>query len=296
LLSNKEDHAVEAQDELKKYGDVSKVEWKKCDLSDLKQTDQVAKELSKLTQIDALILNAGLGVGNYSMTVDGIGISSDLLYLLESPLTCLKESHIQVNLISQAHLAQVLLPVLLKTRNSRLIMQSSDMHRFAHNDSQFLTLSELNQDIGPTKLYNRSKLAQALYIRKLARLAADNKLGFTAQGLADGPWCIATHPGGVKTDQQEQAVEAYGLLGKIGVALVRPFLKDPTEQGCRPALFAATSGDVVSEKLQGVYIVPDRKVTDPSSEARDEKLQDNLWNLTQDILEEKLGQSLKHVN
>ena len=49
-------------------------------------------------------------------------------------------------------------------------------------------------------------------------------------------------------------MDAYGTKGKIGVMAVRPFLKDPTDEGCRPALFAATSEDVVKEGLQGQYV------------------------------------------
>lgn len=75
LLSNKEEHAEEAQEELKKYGDAGRVEWKKCNLEDLKQVDEVAKELSSLEKLDGLILNAGLGVGVYNETKDGIGMS-----------------------------------------------------------------------------------------------------------------------------------------------------------------------------------------------------------------------------
>ncbi len=54
LLSNKEEHAEEAQEGLKKYGDVNKVEWKKCNLEDLKQTDEVSKSLAKLDRLDAV--------------------------------------------------------------------------------------------------------------------------------------------------------------------------------------------------------------------------------------------------
>lgn len=104
-----------------------------------------------------------------------------------------------------------------------------------------------------------------------------------------GPWVLAVHPGGVSTDQQEQAVDAYGTMGKVGVAAVRPLMKDPVDQGCRPALFAATSDDVVKEKIQGQYIVPDRKVTDPSKQAKDVELGENLWRLSERILQDKLG-------
>jgi len=56
LLSQKEEHAVEAMEELKKYGDASRVEWVQCDLKSLKQTDGVAKKLAGLQQIDAVSL------------------------------------------------------------------------------------------------------------------------------------------------------------------------------------------------------------------------------------------------
>ncbi len=37
-------------------------------------------------------------------------------------------------------------------------------------------------------------------------------------------------------------------------------------------------------------IVPDRKVTDPSKEALNDELGENLWKLTEQILKEKLGE------
>ena len=54
LLSQKEEHADEAMEELKKYGDTSKVQWIHCDLKDLKQTDSAAKQLQGEKQIDAV--------------------------------------------------------------------------------------------------------------------------------------------------------------------------------------------------------------------------------------------------
>lgn len=54
LLSQKEEHADDAIEELKKYGDTSKVHWIQCDLKDLKQTDSAAKQLQGEKQIDAV--------------------------------------------------------------------------------------------------------------------------------------------------------------------------------------------------------------------------------------------------
>jgi WW domain-containing oxidoreductase len=41
-------------------------------------------------------------------------------------------------------------------------------------------------------------------------------------------------------------------------------------------------------------IVPDRKVTDPSSEARDQQLGENLWQLTEKIIVSKLGTAVPY--
>ncbi|PSN74026.1 NAD(P)-binding protein [Corynespora cassiicola Philippines] len=271
LLSNKKEHAVDAQTNLSDWGDASKIEWRQCNLQSLKQTDAVAKQLaSELERLDGLVCNAGLGVGVYNETEDGL------------------DSHMQVNHFSQAHLTLTLLPVLQKTTDSRIVFQSSELHRPVPSSTSFTSMEEINKDMGATYLYNRTKLAQILFAREFVKRIKADQFGTVTKEKGQ-PWVNATHPGGVSTDQQEQAVEAYGTLGKIGVKAVRPFMKDPVDSGCRSALFAATSDDVVKEKIQGQYIVPDRKVIDPSNQAKDEKLALSLWKLTKEVLENKIG-------
>ncbi|KAL1871089.1 putative secondary metabolism biosynthetic enzyme [Diaporthe australafricana] len=271
LLGKKEQHLAEANEALEKYGDVARVISPiQVDLEDLKATDEAARRLAAdLPRLDGLVLNAGLGVGKYAETAaDGL------------------DSHMQVNVWAQFHVAMTLLPALRATPGSRLVLQSSDLHRVGTGGVTFADLAEINRDVGPSVLYNRSKLAQVLLVRALHRRKLRDELGLVA---GEAPWLIATHPGAVSTDQQEQAVEAYGSMAKAAVAAIRPFMKDPVDEGCRPALFAATSGRVVEEKIDGAYIVPDCKVTEPSSQAQDEELQERLWNLTVDVLKERLG-------
>lgn len=262
---------MDAQTHLADWGDVNTVEWRQCDLQSFKQTDQVAKTLAKeLDRLDALVCNAGIGVGVYNETEDGM------------------DSHMQVNHFAQAHLALTLLPVLQKTTDSRLVFQSSEMHRTVPSSTSFASVAEINQDIGPTYLYGRTKLAQILFVHQLVKRIQAGQFG-TVTGDNGQPWINATHPGAVSTDQPKQAEEAYGTLGKVGVATVRPFMKDPVKKGCRSILFAATSEDIVKEKVQGGYIVPDRKVTSVSKQADDEELSENLWKLTKEVLESKIG-------
>ncbi|KAK0289133.1 hypothetical protein LTR35_000509 [Friedmanniomyces endolithicus] len=242
LLGKKEEHIHEAEESLKNWGDVSRITSLQIELEDLHQTASVAKQLaSLLTRLDALVLNAGLGVGVYNETKDGI------------------DSHFQVN--------------------------SSELHRLGTSNVQFADLAEINQDAGPMVLYNHSKLAQILLAKSMVRHKKQSQLGLSP---SHGPCFIATHPGGVSTDQPKQAEEAYGVMGKIGVMATRPFMSDPIDQGCRPALFAATSGDVVKEGLDGVYVVPDRKVAGVSSQAEDERPQEQCLRLVEGLLGEKL--------
>jgi len=150
-------------------------------------------------------------------------------------------------------LALTLLPNLQSTPHSRLVLQSSDLHRAPLSSTHFASADEINTDIGPNSLYSRSKLAQILFVRALVRRMTNNEPGFQS-AKQSGPWINAVHPGGVATDQQEQAIDAYGTKAKIGVAAIKPFMKDPVDEGCRPALFAATSEDIVKEGIQGQYV------------------------------------------
>lgn len=54
LVSQKEEHAEEAIEGLKKYGDTNRVHWVQCDLKDLKRTNEVAQQLKTERQIDAV--------------------------------------------------------------------------------------------------------------------------------------------------------------------------------------------------------------------------------------------------
>jgi len=150
-------------------------------------------------------------------------------------------------------LALTLLPNLQSTPHSRLVLQSSDLHRAPLSSTHFASADEINTDIGPNSLYSRSKLAQILFVRALVRRMKNNEPGFQS-AKHNGPWINAVHPGGVATDQQEQAIDAYRTKAKIGVAAIKPFMKDPVDEGCRPALFAATSEDIVKEGIQGQYV------------------------------------------
>ena len=279
LLSNEKEHANAAIEDLKQYGDISRISWQQCNLGSLKQTDEIAKKLkAQEARIDGLMLNAGIGVNKFALTEDGL------------------DSHFQVNMLSQLHLALVLMPNLVATarmnqRPSRIVMMSSEMHRFPPSSCEFSSIQEVSTDVGATALYGRSKLAQVLCTRELAKRLEDGQMGFS-----NTPRLVivnATHPGGVHTPQQDQFPAAYGeTIGKMTKKLVRPLMTDPVKHGCRSGLFALTSEEMVEktgDEVQGQYIMPDKKIADISKKGKDDAMAERLWNLSIGILKEKLG-------
>lgn len=87
----------------------------------------------------------------------------------------------QVNVFAQAHLILTLLPVLRKTEDSRIVSQSSDLHRAAPSSVKFQSLQEINTDIGATYLYNRTKLAQILFSRELIKRIKAGQFGTVSE-------------------------------------------------------------------------------------------------------------------
>lgn len=286
-------------EQLKPWGDTNKVIWQKCDFKDLKEVDRVARKLKEEEKrIDAvswdgrlwaisdgifiqLVLNAGIGVNQFELTKDGL------------------DGHFQINMLSQLHLALMLLPNLQATAAStkipaRIMMMSSEMHRWVPNSTKFESVEELTENIGQSYLYGRSKLAQILIVRELARRLDQGELGASAYdpstGLTRPVLVNATHPGGVKTDQPSQLTTAYGLIGWILQKIFWPLFVDPVKIGCRSGLFAVTSKKLYEGSgIHGQYIVPDAKIGEPNSKGKDQEMGKRLWRLSMQILQDKLG-------
>lgn len=186
MLSSKKEHADLAMQALDRYGDPNRVEWLQCNLENLNQVDRTARRLlSRLGRLDALVCNAGIGVGVYGETKDGIGKAgaASVGGYLRTVLTWMqkKDSHFQVNHLAHMHLTLKLLPLLQQTaatqHDARIIFQSSELHRLAPASTRFASLDEINTDIGPSYLYNRSKLAMTLFTRGLVQRLNDGRLG-----------------------------------------------------------------------------------------------------------------------
>ncbi|KAH7031422.1 retinol dehydrogenase 12 [Microdochium trichocladiopsis] len=239
----------------------NKTRWLRCDLADWNQVRNVAEEIKKDTdRLDILINNAARGIMTYQLTDLGV------------------DRHMAVNHMGHVVLTSYLLPLLKETAENgntvRISCQGSNVHQSPGSDTKFASLEELNRDLGPNTLYGRSKLANILYARYLARKLTH---GGHPNILAN-----ATHPGIVSTHMSKvDILEAYPLAG-YGMAVgLEPFKKNQFE-GATPTMYVTT---VTNES--GQYICPPA-IPEPGSDmSRDEALADRLMELTRVTIVEK---------
>ncbi|KAF2257807.1 hypothetical protein CC78DRAFT_563291 [Lojkania enalia] len=156
------------------------------------------------------------------------------------------------------------------------IIWASIPRQMPPKDVIFESSKELNQiqDHGPNQNYGRSKLANMLYTRYLARHLTSQHLNIFVN---------ATHPGFTKKRWSVDKIhEAYPLGGYRMSQVLTPFKKDIFESAM-PTTFVATM-----TKNSGEYICPLAIVEKGSNLANDEQLEENLMELTWKIVKEKI--------
>ncbi|KAK3953019.1 bli-4 protein [Pseudoneurospora amorphoporcata] len=249
-----------------------RVHWIHCDLEDWAQTAAVAEQIKKDTdRLDMLVNNSGRGIMKPGLTDYGV------------------DRHMATNDVGHVVLTSHLLPLMKKTAEEtgetiRISNQSSNMHGAAPKETQFNSLEEINEDVGPNGQYGRSKLAGILYSRYFDR-EVTRKMDAAAQQKGKGKGRVvmnATHPGFVSTKQSvEEVHEPYPISGYAMSHVMEPFKKNQFE-GAVPTVYAVTMADD-----GGQWICAPNKTEPPSELAQSDELADNLMALTKKIVTEK---------
>ncbi|KAI0829376.1 NAD-P-binding protein [Trametes gibbosa] len=280
IVSANPDHGKDAEDDinaaLKKSGSKGSVKWHQLDMMHLKKVDEWSKNFVKqIDRLDILIANAGIGQAPFGITDDGL------------------ERHFEVNNLAHYVIVLRLLDVLKKTAESapptsvRIVMQSSEMHRFAPNE-KFSSKEEINQEADGVKLYGRTKLGLIVFSSELVR----RKLS----GLSQPILSISVHPGMVNTEVQKAWGESYGIVGDVIDRLSR-FAGKSAEEGAEASLWAATSTDINAnnwKEYQGKYYTePYGKPDSETDQAKDQVVASNYWKLCADLTQELLGERLE---
>ena len=221
------------------------VSFARADLASLAEVHRLADELGRtLPRIDVLVLNAGLACAQRSLTVDGY------------------ERTFAVNHLAPFLLTALLRGLLERSAAARIVVVSSEAHRRAHLDFDDLMLARGYDQL---RAYSRSKLANLLFTRALARRLAGTAL--TSNAL---------HPGVVRTAIFREAPALLrGVLATVG----RLLLSSP-DQGARTSLYLASSQEVAGRS--GEYYIRSRPVR-PSDQALDDAAAERLWRASAEL-------------
>ncbi len=214
------------------------VRFVRADFLHLEEVRALAAELARLPRLDVLINNAAL--------IDTAGRCTAEGY----------DATFGVNHLAPFLLTNLLLPKLTASAPARVIVVASQAHRRAG----WLDFDDLmNTRVGYLRAYGRSKLANLLFVRALARRLRGS--GITVN---------AAHPGVVRSRLFR------GLPAPLRFALatvLRPFTRSP-EQGARTSVYLATAAEL--ERESGGYYRDCRRI-EPAAAARCDEAAGRLW-------------------
>jgi NAD(P)-dependent dehydrogenase (short-subunit alcohol dehydrogenase family) len=219
------------------------------DLADLASVRKAAEDiLSRWDRLDVLVNNAGGTWTRRQLTAQGF------------------EYTFGVNHLGHFYLTNLLLPRLEGDAPSRVVAVTSIGHHFARGGMRFDDLQSERHYEG-MDAYCRSKLANVLFVRELAR--REDAAGLTAN---------AAHPGWVRSSFAMDG-DTEGITG-FGMRVMRPLQISP-RRGARTSIYLATSPEVAGQT--GLYWVRS-KPGRMSQHARDDAAAARLWSESEQML------------
>ncbi|HUO48313.1 MAG TPA: SDR family oxidoreductase [Acidimicrobiales bacterium] len=249
LACRNQDKAASAADAVRERANSDTVELARIDLADLRSVLDCAEDLkARFGHIDVLVNNAGGIWSQRQVTAQGF------------------EQTFGVNHLGPFVLTDALLDAMGKEGPSRVVNVASVAHHWAKLDWDDLQLAE---GYKPFKAYGRSKLANVLFTRALARRLTGT--GVTANSL---------HPGSVAS--------GFGLDGDLrgirglGNRLFRPF-EISTAAGARTSIYVASAPEL--EQVTGGYFQR-CKPGHPSKRARSDADAARLWATSEGLVAE----------
>ena len=260
------------------------------DLSDLKSIDLLLLEVKKRNlNIDVLILNAGLqytGSKRPRRSKQGIELT------------------FAVNHLSHFYLTQKILPLIDKSNNPRIIITSSEVHNPKSGGGKVgakASLGNLNglksglgfdmidgNEFNADKAYKDSKLCNILFARKLSNNLLARKLSIPV---------IAWAPGLVISKDREGFFRYSRKYNELGQTLFAFFARDIlkiTTTNKEAGLILSNLTCLSKYKKTGFNYYSNKIISsakfsfeksDISDEAHREDLADNLWQLSESLVE-----------
>jgi len=244
LVGRSRDRGERTLEEVQRVSTSGEVDLRLADLSSQAEIRQLVKDfLATGHPLHVLLNNAGLINRRREESVDGI------------------EMTFAVNHLAYFLLTELLLERLQSSAPARIVNMASDAHEQAGGRLDFDDL-ESRRRYGFMRVYGKSKLANILFTRELARRLEGS--GVTAN-------CM--HPGFVGTNFARN----NGLIASAGMLLLRPFIRSP-EKGAETAIQLCSSPEVGG--AGGEYF-HDRRALRPRDFAENDEDARRLWQVSE---------------
>ncbi len=237
----------------------AQVELLPLDLADLASIGRFAEEVrGNERRLDVLINNAGVMAIPQRCTVDGF------------------EMQFGTNHLGHYALTGLLLPLLLRTADARVVTVSSGAHQFGKINFDDL---QGQNSYSAWRAYGQSKLANLLFAYELQRR-------FAASGARASS--LAVHPGYAATNLQAVGpAMTESRFGQAMMGLANRVLAQSAAMGALPTAYAATS----PEAHGGDYIGPDGlfgqrgfpKKASSSAASHDKPAAVRLWQVSEEL-------------
>uniref|UniRef100_A0A1B6FQY9 Retinol dehydrogenase 11 n=1 Tax=Cuerna arida TaxID=1464854 RepID=A0A1B6FQY9_9HEMI len=218
------------------------------DVSLLSSVRKFAEEINRTERrLDVLIYNAG-------MTIDGRNVTKEGLQLVWA-----------TNHYGSFLLTHLLIDLLKKTGNSRVIVVSSSLHKLGWVDPKNPNPVE---ETSGWNLYVTTKFANVIFANELARRLEGT--GVTVNSL---------HPGLIYTNIFNPCSSWFHIL----LTVFKPYTKNE-EQGAQTTIYLAVSEDV--QGVSGKYF-SDCKEDSPARETLDVGLAKKFWEASIEVVQLK---------
>lgn len=193
-----------------------------------------------------------------------------------------------INYLGPFVFTETLLPLLIKTSKEegsdvRIVNVASEAHGRVKPTS-FVGRENFNKDYGNSILgeldtYGLSKLGNILHTKHLQRRLDSQDVPII---------CTSLHPGGVMTPNVSKFINERSPIFRPFITLVATAVLASMRQGAMNSAYAAASPEVraKAENFKGAYLYPVGVITNTSPQGRDERLMDELYGTTLEILKE----------
>jgi NAD(P)-dependent dehydrogenase (short-subunit alcohol dehydrogenase family) len=248
MTSRDAGRGADALADVRERGRSETIDLLALDLADTTSIRTFARELlERYDRLDVLVDNAGLVMAKRTTTADGF------------------ETTFGVNHLGHFYLTDLLLDRLRASAPSRIVVVASHAHKMARKGLAFDDLQSQRR-YRSFDAYSKSKLANVLFTRELARRLAGT--GVTVN---------AAHPGYVAS--------SFGRDGDLrfesAIALGARLFAISAEEGARTSIYLASSPEV--EGVTGQYFTKSKPAS-MSKAARDDVAARRLWDASEALL------------